>query len=504
MKTRNGTEAPGGRQSGDPEASRKAAARRDRKTGEPAKRPGKSEGPEAAKGASPSAVPPAAPPAAQRGRQTGEPAKRPDKSKSPEAAKGASPSAAPAAAKHGRQKGEAAKRPGKSESPETAKGASPSATPAAAAQTRRDGTTEPEAGGHGEAERNETVVALARRADQGLEEAVDQASPAILDPEAALQRILLENCKPESDTVGSEGGGWDDRRRPRTGRRRSAALGRGLADLSVNGGRRVNPGLERLLGSAAGQAPPRRSGGADGPAGLSENWDEPPSGVPETGQVREALDVFVKLALERGLRDLANECENPITFGVGHMLWSLRHRGILVEEAAAFMTLRTVFGADSEGEPVSSGNALPCNRRTVIHALRHAGLLDPALSARVVKPATVMPRFRDALAAVAERFRVPASEIVGKCRRRPTIEARFAVMAVQREIAGASYARIGHAAGGRHHSTVAHAVASVERRRKLNAALDRELKACADSADSAALKRHFDMLRGAHQLPRRP
>ena len=367
---------------------------------------------------------------------------------------------------------------------------------------RRDGTKEREAGRHGEAERNGSVIAFARRADPGRQEAADQANPAILDPEAALQRILLENCKPESNPVESEDGGWDERRRSRTGRRRSAALGRGLADLSVNGGRRVNPGLERLLGSAAEQAPSRRSGGAEGPAGLSENWDEPPSDVPETGQVREALDVFVKLTLGRELQELVEKCEDPIAFGVGQMLWSLRNRDIVVNEAAAFVTLRTVFGADSEGDPVSSGNALPCNRRTVIHALRQAGLLDPALSARVVKPADTMPKFSDALAAVAERFHVPAGEIVGKCRRRPTIEARFAVVAVQREIAGTSYAGIGQAVGGRHHSTVAHAVANVEWRRQWNTMLDQELKACADIADNTALKRHFDTLRGADRLPR--
>ena len=502
MKTRNGTEVPEGRTGGAPGASRKAAARRDRKTGEPAKRPGKSESPEAAKGASPSA----APPAARRGRRTGEPAKRPGKPGSPAAAKGASPSAARPAARRGAQEGKPAKRPDRPRGSGRPMGSRPSAAPAAAARMRRDGTMGRSPRRRGAAARNGSVIAFALlRADPGGHGAADRASPGLVDPETALRRILLENCPAESGPAGSGGGDRGDRRPSRTGRRRrgSAALGRGLADLSANGGGRVNPGLERLLGSAAGQAPSRRSGRAAGPAGLSERWREPLSGVPDPRQVREALDVFVKLMLRRGLRELARKCEDTTAFGVGHMLWSLMHRGILANEASAFTTLRTVFGADSEGEPASSGSALPCNRRTVIHALQHAGLLDPALSARVVKPATVMPSFRDALAAVSERLRVPAREIVGRCRRRPTIAARFAVMAVQREIAGASYARIGRDAGGRHHSSVAHAVANVERRRQWDARLDRELKACADSADNAVIERHVDMLRGAHKILRR-
>ena len=565
MKTRNGTEAPEGRPSGTPGASSKAAARRGRQGGEPANRPDKPASPGKPKGASPSAVPTAA----QRGHQGSEPAKRSGKPKSPGRPKGASPSAVPTAAQRGHQGSEPAKRSGKPKSPGRPKGASPSAAPDATAPMRRDGTPGRKVRGRGANAQSGSVNALAPPGGAPrCREKAGRASPGARDPEAALRRILGEDCfaesKPkakakgrparsaqrsghsggsESGATGSGGGGGLSR----TGRRRrgTPALGRSLADLPADGGKVLNPGLEILLGRAPrrapqrrpgraespggdggkvpgrgveillgrmpGRAPQRRPGRAEGPGGdgggappatASENWSEPLPGVPDPRQVREALDVFVKLKLHRSVQDVAEACGDAGALGVGHMLWSLARRGILADEAAAFATLREAFGAESDIDADSSGDPLPCNRRTAIHALRHAGLLDPALSVRVVKPRHVMPGFRDALAAVAIRFAVPEQAILGKSRRRRTVAARFAVMAIQREVADVSYVRIGRDMDGRHHSTAMHAVASVARRRREDPELDRTLAACADSADNAVIERHLGMLGRVHQPAR--
>ena len=497
MKTRNGTEAPEGRPSGIPGASSKAATR--------------------------------------RGPQKGEPAKRPDKPESPGPAKGASPSAAPAAVRRGPQKGEAAKRPDRPESPGQAKGASPSADPAATAQMRQDGTPGPKAGSGGDAAQSGSVIAFSPRCGAPRYRA-DRANPGADDPEATLRRILHENCPaesraaaegrtarpaqrdghsggPESGSAGSGGSGGGGSGLSRTGRRKrgTLALGSGFANFPLGLVKRLNPALESLLGSAAKQTPSRQPGRAKSPGGsgggirlvaLSERWREPLSGVPVPRQVREALDVFVKLTLRRTMREVTGACTTADAFGVGQMLWSLAHRGLLADEAAAFATLRKVFGAESDIDPDGPdgpgdpGDALPCNRRTAIHALRHAGLLDPALSVRVVKPAHVMPGFCDALAAVSARFGVPAREIVGRSRRKPIAAARFAVMAVQREVVGASYAKIGRDMGGRHHSSATHAVAIVASRRRNDPELDQRLTACVDDADATAINRYLNALRG--------
>ena len=467
MKTRNGTEAPEGRPSGVPGASSKAAARRGPKMGNPAKRPGK--------------------PASPKGQ------------------KGASPSAASAA---DRRDPQPKRRPGKPNGPGRPKGVSPPAGPTATARMRRDGPS-------GQTAHRRGVTRCRGEADR--------ASPDSRDPEAVLRHILREVCPADPSAEGrpacsaqrsehpegSKGGDAGFGSRPRAGRRRRGgpALGRGLADFPVSDAGQLNSGLERLLGSAAKRAlsrrprranSPRGSGG-DRPVPAPERWGEPPSGVSDPSQVREALDVFVKLTLHRALREVAATCKDTEAFGVGHMLWCLARRGVLADEAAVFVTLRKVFGAESDADSEGDGEVLPCNRRTVIHTLRHAGLLDPALSVRVLKPGHVMPDLCDALTAVAVRFAVPAREIRGTCRSKPITEARFAVMAVQREITGVSYVRIGRDLGGRHHSSVMHAIASVVRRRREDPELDRTLTACADSADKAAVERHLDALRGMHR-----
>ena len=467
MKTRNGTEAPEGRPSGVPGASSKAAARRGSKMGKPANRQGK--------------------PASPKGQ------------------KGASPSAASAATRRDPQP---KRRPGKPNGSGKPKGVSPAAGPAETARMRRDGPPGP---------------ANRRRGAPRCRGEADRASPDPRDPEAVLRRILREVCPADPGAEGrparsatrsehpdgSKGGGAGPGSHPRTGRRRRGdpVLGRGLADFPVSDAGQLNSGLERLLGPAAKRAFSRRPRRANSPRGSGGNrpvpapkcWGEPLSGVPDPIQAREALDVFVKLTMHRAAREVAATCKDTAAFGVGHMLWSMARRGILADEATAFVTLRTVFGAESDAGSDGDGEVLPCNRRTVIHTLRHLGLLDPALSVRVVKPGHVMPDLCDVLTAVAVRFAVPAREIRGTCRSKPIIAARFAVMAVQREITGVSYGRIGRDLGGRHHSSVTHAIASVVRRRQEDPELDRTLTACADSADNAAVERHLDALRGMHQ-----
>ena len=405
---------------------------------------------------------------------------------------------------------------------------------------RQDGTPGPKASSGGDAAQNGSVIAFTPRSGAPRYRA-DRASPGADDPEATLRRILLENCTAESESAvegrparsaqrggrsggpesGSAGSGGSDRGgsgRSRTGRRKrgTLSLGSDFANFPVGRVKRLNPALETLLGAAAKRTPSRQPGRAKSPGGsgggirlvaLSEGWREPLSGVPDPRQVREALDVFVKLTLRRTTWEVAGACTTAAAFGVGYMLWSLAHRGLLADEAAAFATLRKAFGAESDVDPDhpdDPDDALPCNRRTAIHALRHAGLLDPALSVRVVKPAHVMPSFCDALAAVSARFGVSARVIVGRSRRRPTAAARFAVMAVQREAVGASYAQIGRDMGGRHHSSAVHAVETVASRRRKDPELDRMLTACVDSADDAAINRHIRMLRGMCQTVRKP
>jgi hypothetical protein len=81
------------------------------------------------------------------------------------------------------------------------------------------------------------------------------------------------------------------------------------------------------------------------------------------------------------------------------------------------------------------------------------------------------------VAAVSERFDVPAAQLRGPSRRRPVARPRQVAMYLTRHLTGRSLPMIGRWFGGRDHSTVVHAVRATEARRATDAALDAEIAA---------------------------
>ncbi len=66
------------------------------------------------------------------------------------------------------------------------------------------------------------------------------------------------------------------------------------------------------------------------------------------------------------------------------------------------------------------------------------------------------PAIRDILQAVAKYYRVPQKVLKSGSRRQSAVSARAMAVYLARELAGLSYERIGHALGGRDHSTIMH------------------------------------------------
>jgi chromosomal replication initiation ATPase DnaA len=74
------------------------------------------------------------------------------------------------------------------------------------------------------------------------------------------------------------------------------------------------------------------------------------------------------------------------------------------------------------------------------------------------------------LASTAAVFQRTTEELVGRSRKRPIVEARHAAMwAIRRRYPSISLEVIGSAIGGRHYTTVMHALVSVEARAQQNA-----------------------------------
>jgi chromosomal replication initiator protein len=74
------------------------------------------------------------------------------------------------------------------------------------------------------------------------------------------------------------------------------------------------------------------------------------------------------------------------------------------------------------------------------------------------------------VAQTADVFQRKPEELVGRSRKRPIVEARQAAMwAIRRRYPSVSLETIGAALGGRHYTTVTHALAAVEQRANRNA-----------------------------------
>lgn len=66
------------------------------------------------------------------------------------------------------------------------------------------------------------------------------------------------------------------------------------------------------------------------------------------------------------------------------------------------------------------------------------------------------PAIRDVLHVVAKYYRVPQKVLKSSSRRQSAVSARAMAVYLARDLAGLSYERIGHALGGRDHSTIMH------------------------------------------------
>ncbi len=69
-----------------------------------------------------------------------------------------------------------------------------------------------------------------------------------------------------------------------------------------------------------------------------------------------------------------------------------------------------------------------------------------------------MTAIRQVQAAVAARYGISVAEMIGPCRDRRHFIPRAIAIRLVRELTGASFQKIGRAFGGRHHTTIYHAI----------------------------------------------
>jgi chromosomal replication initiation ATPase DnaA len=132
--------------------------------------------------------------------------------------------------------------------------------------------------------------------------------------------------------------------------------------------------------------------------------------------------------------------------------------GAPFSEAAAHRLADGVTGSTNElfGALLEISANLPPGRSPGIHQI------DRCLADR----AENRPTLREIVAVVAKYYAVPQKLLKSGVRRQSTVQARAMVAYLARELTGSSYERIGHALGGRDHTTMMHNYRKIERQAK--------------------------------------
>jgi chromosomal replication initiator protein len=111
---------------------------------------------------------------------------------------------------------------------------------------------------------------------------------------------------------------------------------------------------------------------------------------------------------------------------------------------------------------------------TIIRLLAHSSLMNKdidfdlvkeVVKERIGKIPTSTVSVEDVVRRVSDTLNIKEKEIVGKSRKQEIVEARQMAMYLCRQVIGSSFANIGVYFGGRDHTTVLHAVKTIERKR---------------------------------------
>mgnify|MGYP001194870749 FL=1 len=102
-------------------------------------------------------------------------------------------------------------------------------------------------------------------------------------------------------------------------------------------------------------------------------------------------------------------------------------------------------------------------------------LVKEAVKERVGEQITQGLSVEDVVRRVSNVFSIKEKEIVGKSRKAEIVEARQTAMYLSRSLIGDSLSNIGVYFGGRDHTTVIHAMQSIEKKKKMNERLDKTI-----------------------------
>jgi hypothetical protein len=224
--------------------------------------------------------------------------------------------------------------------------------------------------------------------------------------------------------------------------------------------------------------------------GASARDQDPPA--PSVFEVRQTLtgarDVTRALLLGRPQAEVARRVRDPLTYGIGAMIFQLTEKKILSCEGIAYRSLLSGISGFRTG----TGAQAPANRRTVIEHLRKNYFISDSLPVKALKPAGTTPTVAHVLKVTEQVTGISVTDILSRDRSRDIVTARFFAMWSLRAVSGTSFSVIGDRIGGKDHTTVINAVNQIEIKRS-QGERDRTDQ-IVDESDLIGIKTNMDLL----------
>lgn len=167
-----------------------------------------------------------------------------------------------------------------------------------------------------------------------------------------------------------------------------------------------------------------------------------------------ARAVYAELNMGANLSQVASSTDNIDGFGIGHLLFNIEKKSMILDGSCPLEVLNTLHKHASRAinAPYVS------SRHKFIQGLKTLGFVDASLSDKEFKPAGTTPCLRDIGGLLHEATKVSIEDIASSSRSRKVVQARFQAIWILRVVCGHSLSMIGKHMGQRDHTTVLNSV----------------------------------------------
>lgn len=197
----------------------------------------------------------------------------------------------------------------------------------------------------------------------------------------------------------------------------------------------------------------------------------------------QANEVCRDLMSGREMFEIALQCVDPMSLGIGAMLAKLCADGLIREFDLAEGKLKGIFGRESS-------NGIPLNRRTVIAALQYLRLAPRDMTVRMAKPAGTVPTMDEISRTIEFHTGISLEQIRSASRVREIVNARYLTIWAMRAECGHSLNVIGQRLGNRDHTSILNGVQRLRKKRRADGDMRKMIDNIGDQIDLLALRRN--------------